>query len=110
MKEVFTVEEMLELQQELHKAYEGEWDPLESDFACSYLLWMLGEAGEMIDVLKKEGTAAVCDDLEVRAHFVEETCDLLMYLMDTLLCLGISAEELGESFRRKQKRNLTRWK
>lgn len=110
MKELFTVDEMLRLQRELHKAYKEEWDPLKPDFACSYLLWMLGEAGEMIDILKKKGAKAICDNPEVRAHFTEETCDLLMYLMDTLLCLGISAEELGESFRRKQKRNLTRWK
>lgn len=110
MNKPFTVEEMMELQRELHKTYEGEWDPLEPEFARSYLLWTLGEAGEMIDILKKEGTGAICGDPETRAHFTEETCDLLMYLMDTLLCLGISAEEVGESYRGKQKRNLTRWK
>lgn len=110
MSEPLTVEEMMRLQRELHEAYGDDWDPLEPGMAVSCLLWTLGEAGEMIDIMKKEGVDAVCSDPETHRWFAEETSDLLMHLMDTLLCLNISAEDIAESFRAKQKRNLTRWK
>ena len=46
----------------------------------------------------------------VRSHFTEEVCDVLMHLTDFLISLGITSEEISDSFRAKQKRNLERWK
>lgn len=105
-----TVDEMRALQLELHEAYGDEWAPLCPDEAVSCLLWTLGEAGEMIDILKKEGAGAAACNPKIHARFAEETCDLLMHLMDTLLCLNVTPEEITESFRAKQKQNLFRWK
>lgn len=105
-----TIDEMQTLQLELHDAYEDDWDPLGPSQATTSLLWTLGEAGEMIDILKKEGVGDVIRDPKIHTHFAEETCDLLMHLMDTLLCLKVTPEEIAECFRAKQKRNLNRWK
>ena len=37
------------------------------------LLWMLIEAGEVADIIKKDGNAAVVENMEVRRHFIEGT-------------------------------------
>ena len=105
-----TIDEMQSLQLELHSAYADDWDSLNPSQAIPSLLWALGEAGEMIDILKKHGADNVICDPKIHNHFSEEACDLLMYLMDTLLCLKVTPEEIAESFRAKQKRNLHRWK
>lgn len=45
----------------------------------------------------------------MRRSLVEEMADVLMYYNDVMLCYGISAEELKESFTKKFERNMTRW-
>ncbi len=109
MKEL-TVDEMQRLQRELHEAYGDDWAPLCPDQAIPSFLWMLGEAGEVIDVMKKEGIDAVIHDPDTHAFFTEEVCDVLMYLMDTMLCLSVTPEEIADAFRQKQQKNLHRWK
>ena len=44
-----------------------------------------------------------------REHFVEELCDVLMYLNDVMLCYGISPEEMEQVYRAKHARNMKRW-
>ena len=105
-----SVQEMQDLQKELHRVYEDDWGELGPDVAMESLLWTIGEVGEVIDVIKKEGCDAIMNDGAVRSHFTEEVCDVLMHLTDFLLCLDITPEEVSESFRAKQKRNLERWK
>ncbi len=38
-----------------------------------------------------------------------ELADVLMYFNDILLCFGISAEELKQSYTDKFERNMKRW-
>jgi uncharacterized protein YktA (UPF0223 family) len=45
-----------------------------------------------------------CEELTV-----EEMADVLMYYNDVLLCYGISAEELKQSYSEKYKKNMERW-
>lgn len=61
------------------------------------LLWMMDEAGEVGDVIRKQGL----EEPEVRRYFVEEMCDLMN-------CFGISSDELAEQYRAKHHRNMTR--
>ena len=102
--------DMQNLQQELHDAYLDDWGPLEPETAPACLLWTVGELGEVIDIIKKEGVDAVLSDPETHARFAEEVSDVLMHLTDALLCLKVTPDEISESFRAKQKRNLERWK
>lgn len=104
-----TIEEMHRLQKELYEAYSGDWEPLGSGQGLSSFLWMIGEAGEVIEIIKKEGVDAILNDPEVHKDFVEEICDVLMYLTNTMICYDVSPQELAETFREKQKRNLRRW-
>lgn len=68
------------------------------------LLWMMDEAGEVGDVVRKQGLEVP----EVRRHFVEEMCDVMMYFNDLMNCFGISSDKLAEQYRAKHRRNMTR--
>ena len=61
------------------------------------LLWMMDEAGEVGDVIRKRGL----EEPEVRRHFVEEMCDVMMYFNDLMNCFGTSSDELAEQYRAK---------
>ena len=105
----FGFHEMQDIQRELQEKYKDKWGGLSPEIARSQLLWMMIETGEMADVIKKDGDRAIVSDPEVRRHFIEETCDVLMYLNDVLLCYGITPEELEKVYLEKHARNMARW-
>ena len=75
----------------------------------SELLWMIGEIGEVIDIVKKNGDIKAVEDEDLRKHLVEEMADVLMYYNDVLLCYGISDEELKDAYVSKFEKNMKRW-
>lgn len=101
-------EEILEMQRNLQAAHAHEWTPLSPAHGRDSLLWMIGEAGEVSSLIKKRGDGDIMENEAVRDAFIEEMSDVLMYYGDVMLCYGISAKELGDAYRRKHKRNLTR--
>ena len=105
----FTVNEMLEMQSILQDKYKGKWEPISPEVGKSHILWMIGEVGEVIDILKKHGEAEALSDAALRKSLVEELADVLMHYTDILLCYGISAEELKQAYAEKFKRNMERW-
>ena len=102
-------ETMHAMQQELHERYKDKWRPLSPEIARDKLLWMMIEAGEMADVVKKKGDEKILSDREVREHFIEEMCDTLMYFNDVMRCYGITPEEFETFYREKHRKNMTRW-
>ncbi len=102
-----SVGDMLSMQRELQQKYKGIWEPIGPQTASNKLLWGIGEIGEMIDVIKKRGDG-IMSDPAVRDHFVEETCDVFMYLSDVLLCYGIEAEDFARIYRAKHAHNMSR--
>ena len=70
---------------------------------------MIGEIGEVIDIVKKYGEVKAVADAELRKELVEEMADVLMYYNDVMLCYGISADELKQSYTKKFEKNMTRW-
>ena len=105
----FTLEEALQMQRALQEKYREIWEPIGPETGKNKLLWMLGEAGEVIDIVKKNGGAAAAAEPALRAHLTEELADVLMYFGDVLLCYGISAEELAAAYRSKFEKNMQRW-
>jgi len=105
----FSLDRMQEIQTELQAKYLERWGGLSPEKGINQLLWMMIEAGEMADVMKKEGVEAIVEDPAIRAHFVEEVCDVLMYLNDVLLCFGITPEEVEAAYEAKHARNMKRW-
>lgn len=105
----FTIQEMQRMQRTLQEKYKHKWEPIGPETGQNKLLWMIGEAGEVIDIVKKNGGAAACSDPALRAALVEELADLLMYYNDILLCYDITTEELKTAYTEKFRRNMERW-
>ena len=105
----FTVKEMLAMQQELQEKYKDKWEKISPETGKNKLLWMIGEIGEVIDIIKKNGDIKAVENEELRRHLVEEMADVLMYYNDVLLCYGISDKELKEAYVSKFERNMKRW-
>lgn len=108
-EEGFSLNEMLELQRKLQERYKGRWEPIEPETGKNKLLWMIGEVGEVIDIVKKNGGRKSVEDIGLRAHLVEELADVLMFYNDVLLCYGISADELKRAYLEKTEQNMNRW-
>ena len=102
----FSINEMLEMQEALQGQYKDIWEGISPEIGKNKLLWMIGEIGEVVDIVKKHGGDAASQDQELRAHLVEELADVLMYYNDILLCYGISAEELKKSYISKFEKNI----
>ena len=105
-----TFTEILAMQETLQEKYKDRWEPVEPGTGKNKLLWMIGEIGEVIDIVKKHDIQSALQDPHTRHELVEELADVLMYYGDVMLCYGISAEELKETYVKKFERNMTRWK
>lgn len=100
---------MQTIQKELQAKYFDKWGGLSPRKGRDTLLWGIIEAGEMADIIKKEGDEAIMHDPETRHHFIEEFCDVMMYLNDLCLCYGITPEEIETIYQEKHARNMKRW-
>ncbi len=105
----FSMNEMLEMQKALQDKYKDKWEPICPEAGKHKLLWMIGEVGEVIDIVKKHGGQKACQDENLRNDLVEELADVLMYYNDVMLCYGITAEELKQAYTQKFERNMKRW-
>ena len=105
----FGMAEMQEMQRRLQEKYKHVWEPIGPETGKNKLLWMIGETGEVIDIVKKNGGEKAAADPELRKDLVEEMADVLMYYNDVMLCYGITPEELGTAYREKFEKNMKRW-
>ena len=105
----FSINEMKEMQKELQEKYKHKWEPICPETGKNKLLWMIGEMGEVIDIVKKHGDLKAVTDPELRKNLVEEMADVLMYYNAVLLCYDISAEELKQAYTEKFEKNMKRW-
>ena len=107
--EDFGVLEMQQMQRALQEKYKDIWRPVCPERGKDQLLWMIGEIGEVVDIVKKHGGEAASRDDQLREHLVEELADVLMYYTDVLLCYGISPAELKRAYVNKFETNMKRW-
>ena len=105
----FTIGEMQEMQKALQEKYKHKWEPICPEIGQNKLLWMIGEIGEVIDIVKKNGGDVACADEKIRHDLVEEMADVLMYFNDIMLCYGITEEEMKKAYVEKFEKNMTRW-
>ena len=105
----FTMGEMQEMQKALQEKYKYKWEPICPEIGQNKLLWMIGEIGEVIDIVKKNGGDVACTDEKIRHDLVEEMADVLMYFNDVMLCYGITEEEMKKAYVEKFEKNMTRW-
>lgn len=105
----FGINEMQEMQRALQDKYKHKWEPIGPEAGKHKLLWMVGEIGEVIDIVKKNGSTKASENEELRKDLVEEMADVLMYYNDVMLCYGITADELKQAYTAKFKKNMMRW-
>ena len=105
----FSINEMQEMQKALQDKYKHKWEPICPEVGRNKLLWMIGEIGEVIDIVKKHGGTKAAIDEELRKNLVEEMADVLMYYNDVMLCYDITADELKQAYSKKIEKNLKRW-
>ena len=105
----FTIDEMMEMQRKLADHYQNPNETPAPELGPKKTLWMVGEVGEVIDDQKKHGFKAIMQGGKVRAHFVEEMADVLMYYNEILMCYGISSDELRNAYIEKFEYNMKRW-
>lgn len=104
-----SLSEMLDMQRKLHEHYRARWGELVPGLGKELMLWMMAEAGEAAQVIKKQGDEGILMDEAARSHFVEEMCDVLMYFGDVLLAYSVAPEEIRDAYIQKYERNMTRW-
>ena len=105
--EEFSIQEMQQMQIMLQEHYKDRWEPICPATGQNKLLWMLGELGEVIDIIKKNGYGRAMT--EKRSELVEEMADVLMYFNDIMLCYGVTEQELKDGYVQKFKKNMNRW-
>lgn len=103
-----SISRMLAMQLALFEPHKDNWPPTEPEYGKDFILYMMEEIGETIAILKKKGCEAVVSDPDVRAAFLEEMSDVLMYYNDILLRFHVSAQELSEAYIRKHEQNMGR--
>jgi NTP pyrophosphatase (non-canonical NTP hydrolase) len=77
--EDFGMLEMREMQKELQDKYKDKWESIGPETGKNKLLWMVGEIGEVADIVKKNGEKRVCEEPKIRQDLIEEMADVLMY-------------------------------
>ncbi len=105
----FSMNEMQKLQEKLQNKYKNQWEPISPENGKNKMLWMIGELGEVIDIVKKNGHKEATENEELRKELVEELADVLMYYNDVLACYGITTAELKEAYTAKFESNMKRW-
>ena len=105
----FSINEMQSMQKELQDKYKEKWERICPETGKNKFLWMIGEIGEVIDIIKKNGDESTVADSSVREHLIEEMADVLMYYNDVMLCYGITEDELKQAYIEKFQKNMKRW-
>ena len=105
----FDINEMQEMQKALQDKYKDKWEPICPEIGQNKLLWMIGEIGEVIDIVKKNGGLKSSTDEKLRKDLIEEMADVLMYYNDVMLCYGITEDELKQAYIEKFEKNMKRW-
>ena len=105
----FSINEMQSMQKELQDKYKEKWERICPETGKNKFLWMIGEIGEVIDIIKKNGDKSTVADSSVREHLIEEMADVLMYYNDVMLCYGITEDELKQAYIEKFQKNMKSW-
>ena len=62
----FTINEMKEMQKTLQEKYKEQWEGISPEVGQNKLLWMIGEVGEVIDIVKKYGGLKASQNEDLR--------------------------------------------
>jgi NTP pyrophosphatase (non-canonical NTP hydrolase) len=105
-KKNLTIEDTLKGSKTQHKFFKGKWKPLVPENAVFKALWLVGELGEVIDILKKRKIKQILSEKKTRKEFIDEAVDCYMYLADVLNCFGVTNKEITKAYFEKIRHNM----
>ena len=108
MKKNVSIEEMLGLSKKLYAKHAKEWGPATPESNIYWLGWLVGEVGEVFDIVKKKGVKKIMNDPSTRAEMIEEITDCYMYLADILNRYQFTAKDFSKAYLAKMNHNLVR--
>ena len=108
MENDLKISELKEMQLKLYELNKEKWHDMEPKFAKDHILYMVEEIGECISIIKKKKIDSVMNDEHIRNRFIEELSDVLMYYIEVMNRLNISAEEFTKIYLEKYNTNLKR--
>ena len=71
----FGIDEMQKMQIKLQNKYKDKWESICPETGKNKLLWMIGEIGEVIDIVKKNGGTKATSDI-IFLCIIERTMSL----------------------------------
>ena len=93
--EDFSINEMQKMQRSLQDKYKDRWEPICPETGQNKMLWMVGEIGEVIDIVKKHGAVNALTQEELRKDLVEEMADVQICLNTLQLYLDLSESDFN---------------
>ena len=108
MKDNLDIADLKEKQLKLYELNKEKWNDMEPKYAKDHILYMVEEIGECISIIKKKKIDNIMTDENIRHRFIEELSDVLMYYIEVLNRLDISAEEFSKIYLEKYYTNLNR--
>ena len=100
-KKDLNISELKEMQLKLYELNKEKWNDMEPKYAKDHILYMIEEIGECVSIIKKKKIENVMNDEHIRNRFIEELGDVLMYYIEVMNRLDISAEEFTKVYMEK---------
>lgn len=108
MEKDLKISELKEMQLKLYEKNKEKWADMDPKHAKDHILYMVEEIGECISIIKKKKIENIMNDEHIRNRFIEELSDVLMYYIEVMNRLNISAEEFTKIYLEKYNTNLNR--
>lgn len=108
MEKDLKISQLKEMQFKLYELNKEKWNDMSPNHAKDHILYMVEEIGECISIIKKKKIDNVMNDEHIRNRFIEELSDVLMYYIEVLNRLNISAEEFTKIYIEKYNTNMKR--
>ncbi len=107
-KKDLKISELKQMQLKLYELNKEKWNDMDPNHAKDHILYMIEEIGECISIIKKKKIDNIMNDEHIRNRFIEEMSDVLMYYIEVLNRLNVSAEEFTNIYMQKYNTNLNR--
>jgi NTP pyrophosphatase (non-canonical NTP hydrolase) len=107
-RKYISIKDMMNLSNKLYDINKDKWTPKTPESNIYWISWLVGEIGEVIDIVKKKGSDKIMNDENVRLEMLEELTDCYMYLADILNRYQYTPDEFSKVYKKKMNHNLKR--
>lgn len=65
----------------MQEKYKNNWEAICPEHGKNKLLWLIAELGEVIDIVKKDGTERIMTEDAVRTQMVEKKKEIILHMI-----------------------------